>query len=111
MKLGSKIKYFLILFILSNNFSFADEKIINTPLINLKEIKPSFEEVLKGTENFEKVIIWGSSNTIITSGGNDRIELIDDTSSDYTIKKVGDDIHLDHKILDIKNIINGNALA
>ena len=45
-----------------------------------------------GTENFEKVIIWGSSNTIITSGGNDRIELIDDTSSDYTIKKVGDDI-------------------
>ena len=54
MKLGSKIKYFLILFILSNNFSFADEKIINTPLINLKEIKPSFEEVLKGTENFEK---------------------------------------------------------
>ncbi|MDA9623547.1 FG-GAP-like repeat-containing protein [Rhodobiaceae bacterium] len=64
-----------------------------------------------GTENFEKVIIWGSSNTIITSGGNDRIELRDDASSDYTIKKVGDDIHLDHKILDIKNIINGKAFV
>ena len=64
-----------------------------------------------GTENFEKVIIWGSSNTIITSGGNDRIELRDDTSSDYTIKKVGDDIHLDHKTLDIKNIINGKAFV
>ena len=64
-----------------------------------------------GTENFEKVIIWGSNNTIITSGGNDRIQIRDDTSSDYTIKKVGDDIHLDHKTLDIKNIVNGTAFV
>ena len=36
-----------------------------------------------GTENYEKVIIWGSSNTVITNGGNDRIQIRDDTSSDY----------------------------
>ena len=64
-----------------------------------------------GTENFEKVIIWGSNNTIVTSGGNDRIEIKDDTSSDYIIKKIGDDIHFNHKTLDIKNIINGKSLV
>ena len=44
MKLGSKINFFLTLFFLSYNFSYAEEKIKSTPLINLNEIKPSFEE-------------------------------------------------------------------
>ena len=33
------------------NFSFSEEKITSTPLINLNEIKPSFEELYEDTEN------------------------------------------------------------
>ena len=50
MKLGNKIKIFIIL-LLSINYSFAEDKIISTPLINLKEIKPSFEEFNDKNEN------------------------------------------------------------
>ena len=43
MKLGNK-KFFLIsLFFFSLNTSFAEEKITTSPLINIDEIKPSFE--------------------------------------------------------------------
>ena len=51
MKLGSKINFFLTLFFLSYNFSYAEEKIKSTPLINLNEIKPSFEETNEENEN------------------------------------------------------------
>ena len=44
MKLGNKITSLFILFIFFHNLSFAEDKIISTPLINLNEIKPSFEE-------------------------------------------------------------------
>ena len=45
MKLGNKIYFFLILFFIFNNFSsLAENKISSTPLINLEDIKPSFEE-------------------------------------------------------------------
>ena len=44
MKLGNKIIFLFILFIFFHNLSFAEDKIISTPLINLNEIKPSFEE-------------------------------------------------------------------
>ena len=50
-KLGNKIKFFLILFVLSNNFSYAEDKITSTPLINLDKIKPSFEELNEDNEN------------------------------------------------------------
>ncbi len=64
-----------------------------------------------GTENFEKVIIWGSNNTIITGDGEkDRIEINDSASSDYNITKVEEDIHLSHNTKDIKNIIKGSSL-
>ena len=51
MKLGSKISTFLfIFFFIFNNFSFSEEKISTSPLINLDQIKPSFEE-LEDTSN------------------------------------------------------------
>ena len=43
MKLGNKIILILYIFNISNLL--ADDKITTTPLINLNEIKPSFEEV------------------------------------------------------------------
>ena len=49
MKLGSKI--FIILYFISFNHSFAEEKIILSPLINLEKIKPSFEDIDIENEN------------------------------------------------------------
>ena len=51
MKFGNKINFFLILFLIICNFSFAEDKIISTPLINLEEIKPSFEELNDEDDN------------------------------------------------------------
>ena len=53
MKLGNKI-YFIIIFFFTTQsiFSFANEKIITSPLINIEKIKPSFEELDNETENF-----------------------------------------------------------
>ena len=51
IKLGNKLIIFLISFIFSFNLSFADDKIISTPLINLEKIKPSFEEPNEENEN------------------------------------------------------------
>ena len=46
MKLGNKKLIFLTFFLFSFNLtSFAEEKILSSPLINLDELKPSFEEV------------------------------------------------------------------
>jgi hypothetical protein len=46
MKLGNKKLIFLTFFLFSLNLtSFAEEKILSSPLINLDELKPSFEEV------------------------------------------------------------------
>ena len=46
MKLGNK-KIILSIFLLSfySQSSFSEDKIISAPLINLNELKPSFEEV------------------------------------------------------------------
>ena len=51
IKLGNKLIIFLISFIFSFSLSFADDKIISTPLINLEKIKPSFEEPNEENEN------------------------------------------------------------
>ena len=50
MKLGNKINFILVFFLLSSNFLIADDKITTLPLINMKEIKPSFEELNMDTE-------------------------------------------------------------
>jgi hypothetical protein len=51
MRLGNKINLITILFFLSFNFSFAEDKITSTPLINLEKIKPRFEESNDESEN------------------------------------------------------------
>jgi|MDTA01.1.fsa_nt_gb hypothetical protein len=53
MKPGNKIYLIsiLILYLLQTGFSSAEEKIISTPLINVDEIKPSFEEPSEENEN------------------------------------------------------------
>ena len=51
MKLGNKIYKIIILFFLFLSFSNADEKITTSPLINIDEIKPSFEELVDENES------------------------------------------------------------
>ena len=50
MKLGSRIFLILILIIFSS-FLNAEQKIITAPLINIDEIKPSFENLDNKNEN------------------------------------------------------------
>ena len=50
MNLGNRIYQLILLFFFSN-FSFADEKITTSPLINIEKIKPSFEELVDENEN------------------------------------------------------------
>ena len=45
MKPGFEIIFILFFFIISYNFSFAEDKIISSSLINIDEIKPSFEDL------------------------------------------------------------------
>ena len=51
MKLGNKIFILIFSFFIFQNFSFAEDKIISTPLINIDELKPSFEELDDESEN------------------------------------------------------------
>ena len=51
MKLGNKAFLILLFYIFFSNLLFSEEKIVTTPLINIDEIKPSFEE-LDDQENF-----------------------------------------------------------
>ena len=51
MKLGNKIYKIIILFFLFLSFSNANEKITTSPLINIDEIKPSFEELVDENES------------------------------------------------------------
>ncbi len=53
MKLGNSIFLYIILILFSYTFntSFSDEKITSAPLINVDEIKPSFEELDVENEN------------------------------------------------------------
>ena len=52
MKLGNKIKYLLILiFFWTSSYSFSEEKITSSQLLNLGDIKPSFEEVDTKNDN------------------------------------------------------------
>tara|TARA_B100000902_G_scaffold18064_1_gene21686 strand:- start:661 stop:1164 length:504 start_codon:yes stop_codon:yes gene_type:complete len=51
MKPGSRIYLIFIIFFFSSNFSYAEEKISTSPLINVENIKPSFEELEEVNEN------------------------------------------------------------
>ena len=45
MQLGNKFLFFFIFFYIIFNVSVAENKITSSPLINLKKIKPSFDEL------------------------------------------------------------------
>ena len=51
MKLGNNIYQIIILIFIFSNYLNANDKIITTPLINIEEIKPSFEELIDENEN------------------------------------------------------------
>ena len=51
MKPGNKIVTIIVFCLFYINFSNAEEKITSTPLINIDEIKPSFEEPDQESEN------------------------------------------------------------
>ena len=81
MRLGSKNKHFLIILILFfPHKGLADDKITSTPLINIEEIKPSFEEINESSESVtieknirEKKKKNFSSKSQITLIGLDKI--------------------------------------
>ena len=50
MKLGNKICLISFVFSFFLEFSYAEEKITTSPLINIDEIKPSFEELIDENE-------------------------------------------------------------
>ncbi len=66
MKLGSKAKTFLILFLffLLSNTSFSEQKITTVPLINLEKIKPSFEDIEEKNQNLIKTNNLKNKNTL-----------------------------------------------
>ena len=51
MKLGIKFFSILFIFFILTKISFAEEKIITSPLINIEKIKPSFENFEEITDN------------------------------------------------------------
>ena len=51
MKLGNKIFSIFFLIIISLEISFAEQKIITSPLLNIDNIKPSFEELDEKNDN------------------------------------------------------------
>ena len=55
MKLGNKFLLPLLIILNSITISLADEKITSTPLINVQDIKPSFEDSDEDSENVTSV--------------------------------------------------------
>ena len=51
MKLGNKFYLILILYLISIKYLIAEDRISTTPLLNVGEIKPSFEELDEVIEN------------------------------------------------------------
>ena len=52
MNLGNNIIIILILYFSSLSFTVSEEKITSSPLLNIDELKPSFEELEDVKENF-----------------------------------------------------------
>ena len=52
MKLGSKILFIFLIHFFSANSIYSEEKITTSPLLNVEQIKPSFEELDLEKDNF-----------------------------------------------------------
>ena len=55
MRLGNKIYLILISYFFLTNSLLLEEKISSTPLINIENIKPSFEELIEENETISNV--------------------------------------------------------
>lgn len=51
MILGNKLSLILFFLLILSNFSLAEEKILSSPLLNIDEIKPSFENLEERNED------------------------------------------------------------
>ena len=51
MKLGNNLLKITILFFISSNFLYSEQRITTSPLLNIEEIKPSFEDLEEKNEN------------------------------------------------------------
>ena len=69
MKLGNRVILIFILFFFSLNFLNSEEKITTTPLINVENITPSFEEIIEENENiyFNQSLKEKKINTLLKS--------------------------------------------
>ena len=81
MKLGkkNKFKYFLILLICNFTFfSFAEDKISTVPLVNLENLKPSFEseDALNTNNGDEKTIIFKEKDSSIPTGKFIKVNIV-----------------------------------
>jgi len=45
MKLGNKVLLISLIYFFFSNYLYPEDKIITSPLVNIDEIKPSFEEL------------------------------------------------------------------
>ena len=53
MKLGNRFCFLFLTYLICNTPSFAEEKILSAPLINLDELKPSYEDDTDANENLK----------------------------------------------------------
>ncbi len=53
MKLGNRFCFLFLTYLICNSPSFAEEKILSAPLINLDELKPSYEDDTDANENLK----------------------------------------------------------
>ena len=53
MKLGNRFFFLFLTYLIYNTPSFAEEKILSAPLINLDELKPSYEDDIDTNENLK----------------------------------------------------------
>ena len=53
MKLGNRFFFLFLTYLIYNTPSFAEEKILSAPLINLDELKPSYEDDTDTNENLK----------------------------------------------------------
>ena len=51
MRLGNKVCLIIMLFLVKFNTADTEDKIVTSPLINVEQIKPSFEEFVEENEN------------------------------------------------------------
>ena len=53
MKLGNRFCFLFLTYLICNSPSFAEDKILSAPLINLDELKPSYEDDTDANENLK----------------------------------------------------------